>query len=215
MAQIGDREELRALQRMAELEDKAAGGFPIPGGPQQEATEPGVLERLSTGIQGVTEAATGPFTFGVSGPVSDIGAQAGESLVNFIFEDVFGQKAKKLPRRVTSKERREKFQETSPVAAATASAIGTLANPVTQRLANIAGGGVRATGKAVGRVSGPVSRGAAKFTEGAAKLVEGGVKTAGEFIATDEENRDRAREKVIEALQRDGFSPEEAAARIW
>jgi len=200
--------------------------------PVQE--ESSLLGDISENISGFTQEALNTATFGLS----DIVAEAGQDLAQSIFGD-----ETTVPEQ-TPFERREAFRAENPKTAIIASIIGGLANPIGQRIGGViakapgtvsaigrgaAGGAVLGGAQAGGEARGDIQE---QVVEAGGGALLGGTlgaaipgiigvgKLAGSGIVNLLERTSSkiqgtvALRKVAEALERDGFTPEQALERI-
>jgi hypothetical protein len=196
--------------------------------------ESSLLGDVAENITGFTQEALNTATFGVS----DIVAEAGESLAQSIFGD------ETTAPEQTPIERREAFREENPKTAIVASIIGGFANPIGQKLGGIiakapgtvsaigrgsAGGAVLGGAQAGGEARGDIQEQVVEAGGGAllggtvGAVIPGavaGVKEGAKGIISllgrfsDKRQGTVALRKIAEALERDGFTPEQALERI-
>jgi len=196
--------------------------------------EGSVLGGIAENITGFTQEALNTATFGLS----DIVAEAGESLAQSIFGD------ETTTPEQTPIERRQAFREENPKTAIVASIIGGFANPIGQRIGGAiarapgtastirrgsAGGAVLGAAQAGGEARGDIQEQVVEAGGGAllggtvgALIPAGvaGIKATGKGIInllsrfSDKRQGTVALRKIAEALERDGFTPDQALQRI-
>lgn len=202
--------------------------------PAPAKEEGSFLGDIAENVTGFTQEALNTATFGLS----DIVAEAGESLAQKLFGDETTAPEK------TPIERRKAFREENPKSAIIASIIGGLANPVGQKIGGViakapttlsavgrgsAGGAGLGAAQAGGEARGDIQEQVVEAGEGAALgatlgavipagiagLKEGAkgiINVLGRF--SDKRQGTVALRKIAEALERDGFTPEQALKRI-
>jgi len=195
------------------------------------APETNLLEDVSQGLTGFTREAIAPFTLGVGGRVEEFG--------RFLAESIFGESGDP-----SIQKQREEFRTENPKLAITASIIGGLAGPIGQKAGGFiakaqglpqtikrgaaVGAGLVGTQTAI-ESEGDIQERVVQTAEGAAlggtlggtiPAAVTGVKAAGTGIVnllsrfSDKRQGTMALRKVAEAMERDGFTPEQALQRI-
>jgi hypothetical protein len=211
---------------------------------QNEAQdEKGVLEAASDYVEGIANEASNTMSFGMSNKISDAGGEMGNQFGNWLADLMQGSKQQAIPYKSTS-EKREEFQKSNPYSSTVASIAGSMANPIgmkagkwmgegatlgSQTLRGAAGGAGLAGAQALGESEGNLSdRLMSGLKAGATGGLVGGVSPAimklissGFTGAMNQASRfsgplqeKMSARKMVEAIKRDGFTMEQAQARM-